>query len=230
MALPVLETPTYTLKLPSTDQEVKFRPFLVKEHKILMSLANSSHDEVSRVIKELIDACTFNSLKLEDLPSFDIEYLFVILRSKSIGEIIPVTVPCSKCNDELKAEIDLNKVRVEKGKNINPKINLRDNIGVILKYPMFEEIMKAADGNDKTKIFGLVASCIKEIFTENEVFNKFTLKEAEDFLLQFTKEEFSKVEEFFENIPKVFQDVEAECKKCNYVNKTTIQGLQNFFV
>ena len=105
MALPVLETPTYTLNLPSTEQEVKFRPFLVKEHKILMSLTNSSHDEVSRVIKELIDVCTFNALNLNSLPSFDIEYLFVSLRSKSIGEVIPITLKCKKCDTEIKTEL-----------------------------------------------------------------------------------------------------------------------------
>ena len=230
MALPVLETPTYTLNLPSTEQEVKFRPFLVKEHKILMSLTNSSHDEVSRVIKDLIDVCTFNTLNLNTLPSFDIEYLFVVLRSKSIGEVIPITLKCKKCDTEIKTDIDLNKIRVEKGKNIDPKINVRDNISIVLEYPKFEEIIKAADGDNKVKIFDLVASCISKIINGSEEYNNFSQKEAQEFLSQFTQDEFAKVEEFFENIPKVFQDVEATCPNCGTLNKTKIQGLQNFFV
>lgn len=230
MALPVLETPTYTLELPSTQQTIKFRPFLVKEHKVLMSLSGTSSDEVSRVIKELIDTCTFKELNLNDLPSFDIEYMFVVLRSKSIGEVIPIVVNCSECKTEIKTDIDLNKIRVEKGKDVSPKINLRDKTGIELKYPKFEEILNAADSNDKTKIFELVASCISKIFTEEEEFTEFTNKEAEEFLLQFTQDEFAKVEEFFENIPKVFQDVECTCSNCGHVNKTKIQGLQNFFV
>ena len=231
MALPVLETPTYTLNLPSTEQEVKFRPFLVKEHKILMSLTNSSHDEVSRVIKELIDVCTFNALNLNNLPSFDIEYLFVSLRSKSIGEVIPITLKCKKCDTEIKTDIDLNKIRVEKGKNIDPKINIRDNTGITLNYPKFEEIVKAADDtSDKSKIFDLVASCIDNVFVGDKVYDDFTQKEAQEFLSQVTQDEFAKVEEFFENIPKVYQDVEATCPNCGTLNETKIQGLQNFFV
>lgn len=230
MALPVLESPTYTLNLPSTDQSVKFRPFLVKEHKVLMTLSNSDSNEVSRVIRDLVDTCTFGSLDVRKLPSFDLEYIFVNLRAKSIGEIIPITLTCTNCKTQIKSQIDLNKVQVEKGKQINPKIYLRDKIGITLNYPKFDHIVTLADDKDKTKIFEMIAGCIENIFTEDEMYENFTVKEAEDFLLQFTKDEFQKIEDFFVNIPKVVQNVEEKCPNCGEVNKTKIQGLQNFFV
>ena len=232
MALPALNTPTYTLELPSTNEIVEFRPFLVKEHKILMSLSKSSYDEVSRVVKDVINVCTFNKLDLKNLPSFDIEYLFVNLRAKSIGEKIAININCEKCDTKIKTNIDLNNVKVIKSdKNISNKVLIRDNTGITLNYPKFEEIVKAADDiSDKSQIFDLVASCIDNVFVDDKVYDDFTQKEAQEFLSQFTQDEFAKIEGFFESIPKVILHIESTCPKCEHVNKSKLQGLQNFFV
>tara|TARA_R110000824_G_scaffold376631_1_gene567759 strand:- start:1544 stop:2242 length:699 start_codon:yes stop_codon:yes gene_type:complete len=232
MALPVLNTPTYTLEVPSTGESILFRPFLVKEHKILMTLTDADAKEVSRVVSQLISVCTFGKLDLTKLPSFDLEYIFINLRAKSIGELIPITLTCTECDNKIKTEIDLNNVIVEKNDQLNSKIQLRDNVGLTLRYPKFDEIVNLADNLDKTAIFNMVAKCIDTIFTETELYDSknFTLKEAEEFLLQLTKTEFEQLEQFFVDIPKVKTYVEAICDKCGKVNNSSLQGLQNFFV
>jgi len=231
MSLPILSVPTYELEVPSTKQKVKFRPFLVKEHKILMTLAEADVDEVSRVIKQLIDVCTFNKLKIDKLSNFDVEYLFLNLRAKSIGELVKVIVNC-ECGNEINHTIDINKIKIDKKKGISNKIQIRDNVGLVLRYPTFEEMLELFENKDNAKVFFTISKCIESIYTETESYERdsFTDEEADNFLSQLTKEEFAKIEEFFINLPKVIQDIEATCDKCGKVNKTKLEGLQNFFV
>ena len=231
MSLPILSVPTYELEVPSTKQKVKFRPFLVKEQKILMTLAEADVDEVSRVIKQLIDVCTFNKLKIDKLSNFDVEYLFLNLRAKSIGELIKVIVNC-ECGNEINNTIDINKIKIDKKKGISNKIQIRDNVGLVLRYPTFEEMLELFENKDNAKVFFTISKCIQSIYTEKESYERdsFTDEEADNFLSQLTKEEFAKIEEFFINLPKVIQDIEATCDKCGKVNKTKLEGLQNFFV
>lgn len=231
MALPVLETPTYDLELPSTGEKIKFRPFLVREHKVLMTLSGADTEEVVKTIKELINVCTFEKLDVDRLSNFDVEYIFLNLRAKSIGEAVKVIVNCP-CGTEIEQTIDLNNVRVEKSKSIPNKIMIRDNVGLIMRYPNFEEMMAILESLNSANVFFVVSRCIDAIFTEKEYWERgqFSDMEADDFLSQMTKEEFKKIEEFFLYMPKVVQDVEADCSVCGRHNEVKMEGIENFFV
>lgn len=231
MALPVLETPMYELELPSSGEKIKFRPFLVREHKILMTLSGADTDEVVKTINELINVCTFEKLDVERLSNFDIEYIFLNLRAKSIGEVVKVVVNCP-CGNDIDQTIDLNKIRVEKQANISNKIMLRDNVGVIMRYPNFNEMMAILDNLNSVNVFFVVSKCIDSIFTEKEYFERgqFSESEGDEFLSQLTKDEFKKIEEFFLSMPKVVQDVEADCSVCGRHNQVRMEGIENFFV
>ena len=230
MALPKLETPTYELTLPSNNRKITYRPFLVKEHKIMMTLADVDAKELSRVILELIDACTFKKLNVKKLSNFDIEYIFLNLRAKSIGEIVKINVNCD-CGEKIPHEVNLNNIEIEKDKTITNSVKLRHDIVVSLRYPNFYEMLDLLTNKDEANIFTVVAKCIDKIFSGEDVIHRdsFTNEEAEEFLSQFTKDEFSKVENFFIKLPKVVQKIKAHCDKCNKDVDTRLEGLQNFF-
>jgi len=231
MGLPILDVPTYELELPSTNKLIKFRPFLVKEHKILMTLSDADGVEISRVIKELIDACTFKNLNVDKLSNFDVEFIFLNLRSKSIGEKVDIIVNCP-CGFKIDHSINLNDIKVIREESFTNKIQLRQGIGVIMRYPTFEENVQILDNLNNSVVFDIVAKCIDSIYTDKEFFDRtmFTEQEAQDFLSQLTKAEFEKIEEFFLKMPKVVQQVETVCPECKGVNKVEMKGLENFFV
>lgn len=231
MPLPVLETPRYDLILPSTGETIKFRPFLVKEHKILMTLSDADTEEVVKTINELIDVCTFNKLNIEKLSNFDTEYIFLNLRARSIGEVVNVVVSCP-CGNEINQSINLNNVTIEKKENIDNKIMLRNDIGVVMRYPSFKEMMEIFDNLNTANIFFTVSKCIESIFTKEEFFSReqFSDQEADEFLSQLTKDEFKHIEEFFLSMPKVVQNVEADCTVCGKHNEVKMEGIENFFV
>jgi len=231
MALPILDVPTYELEIPSTNKPVKYRPFLVKEHKVLMTLSEAEGSEISRVVKDLIDACTFNAIDVKKLSNFDIEYIFLNLRAKSIGEKVDIIVNCP-CGFKIDHSIDLNNIKVIKNEEFTNKIQLRPGIGVIMRFPTFEENVEILDNLNNAVVFDIVAKCIDSIYTDKEFFDRtmFTDQEAQEFLSQLTKKEFEKIEEFFLKMPKVVQHVETTCPQCNGLNKVEMKGLENFFV
>ena len=140
MALPILETPTYELTLPSTDQKVKYRPFLVKEYKILLTALESDGTEIQRIVTDLVDVCTFNKLDVKTLPNFDIEYLFLNIRAKSIGEMTSLNLKCNNCENEITFELDITKAEVKRNPEHTTKIFITDTIGLEMRYPKFEEM------------------------------------------------------------------------------------------
>lgn len=232
MALPKLEVPTYELTLPSTNKKIRFRPFLVKEHKVLLTMSDASDEEVSRIVKELIDACTFNSLKVNDLPHYDVEYIFMMLRAKSISEKVDVVVTCNNCNEPYDTSFNIEDLKVENLKKVSNKIMLTDKIGLEMRHPNFTNVLKIFESENLAIVFDLVKSCIKGVF-ENE--NYYDINEQSDdeinsFLEMLTKEQFEKIEEFFLNSPKIVQELNTVCTHCNYKNYSRIEGLQNFFV
>lgn len=230
MALPTLDTPTYDLVLPSTNKKIKYRPFLVKEHKVLMTLTDADDKEVVRVIKEIIDVCTFKKLKVDKLPNFDIEYIFLNLRSKSIGEKVDIIVNCP-CGNKIDHTIDLNDLKIDK-KDQSNTLKLRDNLAITMRYPTFEEVTDIISTQDSMRVFDMVARCVDVIYTNDETFDRtlFNDEEAIEFISQLTKDEFTQIEQFFLNMPKVVQDVQAECNACGKLNEVRMEGIENFFV
>lgn len=235
MALPLSNTPTYTLTVPSTGKQVKYRPFLVKEEKALL-IAQQSEDPVVMIdtIKSIIAACV-KELDVDILATFDIEYIFAQIRAKSVGETVDLIFYCDTCTDEkanIKLTFDLTKLEVEKNPNHSAKIELYDDVGVVMKYPSIETLtqLQNIDGGVEG-IFGIITNCIDYIYNSEEVFyaKEHTQKELEDFLENMTSDQFAKVQQFFETMPRIRQEVDYNCPVCGKHHHKVLEGIQSFF-
>lgn len=231
MSLPKLNTPTFELTLPSTGNKVKYRPFLVKEHKILLTMAEADDSEVARIVTELVDACTFGKLNVGSLPHFDIEYIFLQLRSKSIGETVDVVVNC-ECGNKIDTHFSIDNLTVEKTPNHSNKIMLNDSYGVEMRYPKFNEVVDVFASRNTNKVVDLIINSIVGIYDRDNYWNaeEQTKAEIEEFVYSFTKSQFDKLENFFVTAPKVVQIIETDCPQCNRHNVSRLEGLSNFFV
>ena len=231
MALPKLNTPTYELILPSTGTKVKFRPFLVKEHKILLTMSEADNNEVARIIRELVDVCTFKNLKINDLPHFDIEYIFMHLRAKSISETVDVIVNC-ECGEKIDASFNIEDLQVVKSDGHSNKIMITGEIGIELNYPNIDDVVEVFATNDNQKVIDLILKSVKAIYNQDEYWAAAdqTKEELEEFIFSLTKDQFDKLEQFFVTSPKVVQVIECDCPKCGKHNISRLEGLQNFFV
>ena len=231
MALPKLNTPTYELTLPSTGVKVKYRPFLVKEHKVLLTMAEAEDSEVGRIVRELVDVCTFKALDINSLPHFDIEYIFMQLRARSIGEVVEVIINC-ECDNKIETSFNIEDLKIERPEGHSNKIMVTDDIGVVLKYPSIDEVFAVFLEEDTDDIFKLVISSIVAIYNSEEYWETKdqTKEEVEEFIYSLTKEQFSKLEVFFTSSPKIVQTIECDCPQCGKHNVSRLEGLQNFFV
>lgn len=231
MSLPILNTPTYELNLPSTGQKVIYRPFLVKEHKVLLTMTGADDSEAGRIVKDLVDACTFNKLNVSKLPHFDIEYVFLNIRAKSIGEMVEVVVNCD-CGNKIDASFNIEDLRIEKNENHSNKIMVTDTIGVEMSYPVFDEIIDIFSAKNTDEVFKLVTNSIVSIFDEESYYSAedYSKEEINEFLNSLTKQQFEKIENFFTSSPKVVQVIETDCDKCGRHNVSRLEGLANFFV
>jgi hypothetical protein len=231
MALPILETPNYELILPSTNKKVKYRPFLVKEYKILLTTVEADVSEITRIVTELVDNCTFNKLDISKLAHFDVEYLFLNIRAKSISETADIIINC-ECGEKIDYTLDITNLKVVKNEKSSNKIMLTDDVGVVLRYPKFDEMLDIRDNSNSTRIVELITDCVDAVFTKEDYFDKtsYTNEELNTFISSFTKKQFDKLEEFFRNIPKIVQHIEADCPSCKKTNIVDLEGLQNFFV
>lgn len=231
MSLPKLNTPIYELNLPSTGRAIKFRPFLVREHKILLTMSEAEDSEVARIIKELVNVCTFEKLKVEELPHFDIEYIFLHLRAKSISEKVDVIVNCD-CGNKINASFNIEDVKIEKGDGHTNKILLTENVGVVMKYPSIDKVVSVFASNDNQKIVDLIIECVDGIYDEENYWEAKdqTKEELQDFIFSLTRDQFDKIERFFVTAPKVVQIIESDCNACGKHNVSRLEGLQNFFV
>jgi len=230
MALPKLETPTYEIALPSTNKTITYRPFLVKEYKILLTALEADSGEINRIVTELVDACTFNKLDMEELSNFDIELLFLNMRAKSVGEIANLNIKCQNCDNTMDYELDVTKATIRRDERHNSRVKISEKIWLDMRYPKFQEMMDIYQNFNNDKIVELLCGCIKGVYTQDEYFDIFTQQELIEFVNGFSKEQFEKIEEFFLTMPRVYQEINKVCDKCNHENKITLEGLQNFFV
>jgi hypothetical protein len=237
MALPISNTPTYTLTIPSTGKEVKYRPFLVREEKALM-MAQQSEDPIVMVntLKDVVKSCVVGEFNAEDLATFDLEYIFTQLRAKSVGETVDLIFPCDVCEDEkarVKISFDITKLKVEKSPEHENKIYLFGDVGVVMKYPTMQVLKKLQnlDTNNIDDLFKIVAECIDYIYQGNELFygKEQTQEELLDFINNLTSEQFSKIQKFFETMPRLKQEVDYNCPVCGRVHHKVMEGLQSFF-
>tara|TARA_Y100000782_G_C10165674_1_gene257552 strand:- start:208 stop:942 length:735 start_codon:yes stop_codon:yes gene_type:complete len=243
MGLPTVAVPKYQLIVPSTGKELQYRPFLVKEEKILL-IAMESDDETQMVsaIRDIISNCVYEDINVRDIPMFDIEYIFLQLRAKSKGEIVDLTFECSKCKQPISHQIDLSKVQITKKEGHNPKIPLSDDIGVIMRYPSMD-IQKIIDATktDVENIFTTISFCIESIWDKDTVYaaKDHTSEEMDAFLDSLPDNQFTKIQKFFDTIPVLKHDIELKCtskngkgKKasiCGFQETKTLEGLASFF-
>ena len=228
MALPKLNVPVYEAVLPSTEKVIKFRPFLVKEEKVLLTaMEDGGQTAMMNAIKNILKNCVQQKLEVDKLPLFDIEYLFLKLRSKSIGEKSEVGLKCSCDENALtQVEIDMDKIEVEKPEGHTRKVMINDEVGVMLSYP----VMKTA-GVDKQDGMLIVRDCIEMIFTGEETHEKgsFTNKELDEFIDSMDTKQFAKIKVFFDTMPKLQHTVKFTCSACGEDKEVTLQGLDSFF-
>lgn len=233
MALPVLNTPTYELIVPSTGETLKYRPFLVKEQKVLMIAQEAGNEkQILNAIGNIIESCTFGELKnVHTLPTYDIEYIFVNIRARSVGESIELEVTCP--DDEktkVPVVIDLNELKVEKNENHNNVIQLTDTIGMTMTYPSIANLGAYAGKNkDVAKMtFDVIADCIENVFDENEVYEEMSKKELHDFIDQLTTDQFEKVQEFFDSMPKLKHTIKVVNPNTEVESEIVLEGMQSF--
>lgn len=236
MPLPKLSVPEYELELPSTKEVVKYRPFLVKEEKLLLlAMQLGEEKDMINAVKTIIKNCTNLKAKVESLSTFDIEYVFLKVRSKSVGEISKILVTCPDDNEtQVQVEIDLESIQVTWPENHSTKIELTDDVGLIMKYPSLDTFIKVNfTGEDISvdNIFDLSISCIDQIYEGDEIYEAktHTKKEIMDFLESMKSDQFLKLQNFFANLPKLEHDIEVENPKTGVISTIKLEGLGSFF-
>ena len=238
MPLPTIATPTYELELPSTGKTVKYRPFLVKEEKLLvLALESEDNKQISTAIQAVLKSCIKSrGVKVEQLPTFDIEYLFLHIRGKSVGEEIEVNLICPDDNKtSVPVTINIDDIAVQKSKDHNKQIKLDKNLMMELKYPSLEQFVKNnfdfEEGSQVDQSFEVIAGCIDKIYTEEEVWSTSdcTKKEVTNFLEQMSSKQFKQVEEFFTTMPKLSHEVEITNPNTKVKSTVVLEGLSSFF-
>ena len=238
MPLPKIATPTYELELPSTGQSVNYRPFLVKEEKLLvLALESEDTKQITTAIKAVLKSCVLTKgIKVEHLPTFDIEFLFLHIRGRSVGEEVELNVICPDDKEtQVKVTLDLDDIKVEKNEEHEGKIKLDDNLMMELKYPSLDQFIKNNfdfdDGNSMEQSFDLIGSCIDNIFTEDEVWavEDCSKKEIIEFLEQMNSSQFKEIEKFFETMPKLSHTVKVKNPKTKVESEVVLEGLSSFF-
>jgi len=235
MSLPILETATYELTLPSIDQKIKYRPFLVKEEKVLMmAMESGNQSEIKTALKNIVQACTFGEINASLLPTFDLEYVFLQIRSKSIGEIAKIKVLCPDDKETyVPIELDLSKVEVLVDDSHTNEVQINDKLKIVMKYPTIDSVDATADAeNMKTEqLFDIVGNSIHQIEHGDEVHmaKDYTKKELQDFIESLASVDFGKIQKFFTSMPALKHEVEVTNPKTNIKSKVTLSGLADFF-
>jgi hypothetical protein len=238
MPLPIVETQTYELTLPSTDIKVKYRPFLVKEEKILLqAMESQKQSEIVEALKQIVNACTFGSLNVNELPTFDLEYIFLNIRAKSVGEVAKLKVLCPDDNETYaNVDIDLTEINVQVDDKHNNNIVIDENkkIGMIMKYPTLGSVDTDIKLDQKVSakvLFDIITKSIYQIFEGEKIYNAsdYSKDEMTNFIESLDSKTFLKVQEFYDTMPKLMHEIEVENPKTKVKSKVVLQGLTDFF-
>ena len=233
MALPKLATAKYELTLPSTGEKVEFRPFLVKEEKALMLAQQSGENtDIMRAIRDVINACTFDKIKSETLPTFDLEYVFINLRAKSIGEIVDLNITCpDDGKTQVDVKVDLTKIQCVKEVGHDNNIRLTDSIGMIMDYPKVDSLSSLDKDDEVSAMFDVVKTCIRQVYDSENVYEKTDMDKAEldEFVESMSHEQFEKIQEFFNTMPKVKHPIKVKNPNTGVESEVVLEGMQDFF-
>ena len=233
MALPKLETPTYSLTLPSTGGEIKYRPFLIKEQK-LMLIAQDTDDikESYASLKQILNACTFSKIDIDNSPTFDIEYMFLRVRAKSVGSKIDVNVVCPDDNEtRATVQVDLDEIEVQIDENHTNKVVISDEVTLIMKYPTLKDTA-IVESDAPDFMVKMVISCIAEVHHGETIYASADMNNVEkkEFIESFSIDQFEKLNEFFETMPKIRHYVSVTNPKTEVESQVLIEGLDSFLV
>jgi len=233
MALPKLNTPKYNLNIPSTGKEITYRPYLVREEKILM-IAMESEDikQIEIALLDIISACTDESCNTDKMTRFDTEYIFSKLRSKSVGETSEVGIKCEKCSHENKVVVEIDAVQVTE--KPDTKIDLAEGTGIVMKFPSmkdYKELQSIETDSDVDAIFNVIISSIESIYQGEDLFqaNEHTKQELHDFVDSLNTVQFKKIQQFISDMPQAYINVKFDCEECNHSHDHDLKGMANFF-
>ena len=237
MTLPIINTPEYRLNVPSTDEEIRYRPFLVKEEKVLLIAQETGTDKATyEAIRTIIKSCTLDEIDIDKLPLFDMEYIFLNIRAKSVGEVAKLKVKCPDDEEtEVDVEVDLTKIQVQMDEKHDARIELTDEIGVLMMYPNFGTVtnqsIETPKGQETEKLFDMISDCMYQIWHGEETYDAmdYSTKERKAFLDSLNHQQFEKLQSFFETMPTLKHDIEVTNPKTKVTSTLTLQGLNSFF-
>lgn len=248
MPLPLIATPTYELTLPSNGETVKFRPFLVKEEKILlMALQGQDEKEMLEAIKQTVQACAVSKINADVLPTFDLEWFFLKLRAKSVNEVVDLAYRCrnkvtkelngapteATCGNVVKYQVKIEDIKIKTDPAHSKQIKLSDTLGINMKYPTFQLAKKMTgrpEGKeDVNETLEAVAACVESVWDADNIYDQFTAKEIVAFLESMTQSQFRLIQGFLETMPKLEHDFTFTCGKCGYSDTVHLEGLASFF-
>ena len=240
MALPKLDVPTYEIELPISKKKIKYRPFLVKEQKnLLMALESNESSTIQQNVRDILNNCTLTEgINIDKLPIIDVEYYFINLRSKSVGEIVETRYRCNNevedkvCGNIMEASVNLQNIQPYREEEVDPEIQLTDKITIKMKYPEFGIIKDSLNMEDITEVtFNLISESIEHIYDGDQFYYAHEAEPGEmlEFVEGLNQAQFEKVEHFFNNLPKLKETVEMTCSKCGFHHTIDVEGLENFF-
>jgi hypothetical protein len=240
MALPKIDIPTYELELPISKKKIKYRPFLVKEQRnLLMAIESDESSTIQQNIKDILYNCTLTEgVDIESLPILDVEYYFINLRAKSVGEIVESNYRCNNevddkvCGNTMKAEINLLEIKPDLSNTVSPEIQLTPELTIKMKYPEFGNVKESLNMDNLADItFNMIANSVEYIYDGEQFHYAKETQPGEmlEFVESLNQEQFNKVEHFFNNLPKMTKNIELKCSKCGFDHTIEVEGLENFF-
>jgi hypothetical protein len=244
MALPKIDVPIYTVNLVSTGKPIRFRPFLVKEQKLFM-MASESEDpnEMISTIRQVLKNCILDEIDVDNLPTFDLEFIFMNLRARSVEEVVNLRYKCNNtvknekgadenCTGLVEFDVNILEIKPTKNEKHKDKIQLTENLGIAFKYPTFEMLQKYEKLSENEIMLQILIDCIDYIYDKENIFyaKDTPKKELEEFIDSLQQKDLEKFKEFFDTMPEIKKDVHFKCPKCNYEEDITIKGMQSFFV
>jgi len=238
MGLPIIKSPKYDLVIPSTKQKVKFRPFLVKEEKVLLMAAESKNQkQVVNALRDVIGACVdFGKDKKVDimsLPTFDLQYIFLQLRSKSVGEQVELTLQCPSCKGVNKTSVDLSLVEINYPEGHKTEIQLSDEVGVVMRYPTFEMLdsVQSLDTSDISSVIELIVICIDKIYDAENIYTRkeYSNDDFTEFVYSLTQSNLEDMQVFFNTMPNMEHEISFNCEHCDKEEKVILRGIEDFF-
>jgi len=229
MALPKIKHPTYKIIIPSTQKEVNFRPFTVQEEKLLLMAKNSEKtDDIINTVKQVIQNCIIEPVDVDKFAIFDIEYIFINLRAKSVGEIVDLEYNDPDTDENIKFKVNLDKIEIKRNPEHTNKFPLFENIGVVMRYPTLEEVKTVEDNGKEEAVFTMLLKCIDQIYDDETVYSDYDEKELNEFINTLPMESMGAIQKFFETMPSVEHTVKLKNKK-GETKEVVLKGINSFF-